>query len=135
MEKPLLNSLGAQQVLASLYDLPENQLQQESRQAQKNLVAWLEKHFDLKMHQLAYLENVPEGYFIFLSEKISHFLSLRLPIQLVTPYAADKKLPPIDHPGKLLITDESSTATYAPHTGYAITESLRIIFAIPPGED
>lgn len=135
MERPVLSSVGAQQVLASLYDLPESQLQQESQEAQKNLIAWLDKHFDLKAHQLTYLENIPEGYFTFLSEKISHFLSLRLPIQLVMPYAANEEMPPIDHPGKLLITDESSTATYAPQTGYAITESLQITFAIPPGED
>lgn len=135
MKKPTLNSLGVQQVLAELYNLPENQLQQESQEAQKNLIAWLEKHFDIKAHQLTYLANIPEGYFTFLSEKISHFLSLRLPIQLLMPYAADKELPPIDHPGKLLITDESSTATYAPQSGYAITESLQITFAIPPSED
>lgn len=134
MEKPLLDSLGAQQVLASLYGLPEKELQQESQNALENLAEWLENHFDLKPSQVLYLEQIPEDYFTFLSEKIAHFLSLRLPIQLVTPYAADDDLPPIDHPGKLLITEESSRATYVPDTGYAITETLQITFA-PPAEE
>lgn len=134
MEKPLLDSLGAQHVLASLYSLPEKELQQESQLALENLTVWLQKHFDLRPSQVSYLGNIPEGYYTFLSEKISHFLSLRLPIQLVMPYASDDELPPIDHPGKLLITGESSTAIYTPGTGYAITESLQITFA-PPVED
>ncbi|SEL88925.1 hypothetical protein [Parapedobacter koreensis] len=130
MKKQPLNSLGVQQVLLALYSLPENELQHESQQALEDLPRWLLRHFDLRSHQLQYLGTIPADYISILAENISHFLSLRQPIQLVVPYSDE--LPPIDHPGKLLITGESTTATYVPNQGYTLSKSLQITFVLPP---
>lgn len=131
MSKPLLDALGTQQVLSALYQLNEPQLALECHEIESDLGTWLEKHFSLTLRQENYLSAMDEHYTEVLAQKISYFVSQRLPVQLVTASHScdDEDCPDIDHPGKLILTCESTNTTYVPGKGYTTTESLEITFA------
>jgi hypothetical protein len=134
MSSPQLSALGAQQVLAALYQLSDETLHDECVALESDLKSWLANHFELSPAQESYLAKIDESTAESLSDKLTYFLLGRFPIQLIipTPHSncAKHPYPPDIRAEKLLMATETSTMTYLPGGGFAETASLLITIPV-----
>jgi len=107
---------GAANVLASLYQLPDDALNLEAQAFNADLKNWLRQHFELNSHQAEYLEQLNPEATAFYAQQGSFAMQHRLPISLdvAAKENADEEDPEEegdkDKQGKIVYTKSSVTA-------------------------
>ena len=123
MKKPF-TAEGFQELLSSLYQLPDTELQLAAGTLAADLRSWLEDHFILSEEQLAYLLAVDDRQIANAAAEGRHFMVNRLPITFIKEekpahYVRESE-------GKFFDLKKTSTSSYVPLTGYSQEEELVI---------
>lgn len=126
MKKPFTPA-GLQELLNSLYQLPEVELQLEAATLGADLRAWLINNFILSADQIAYLLTVDNRQIANAAADGRYFVAGRLNITLVKQdkpanYAAESE-------GKFFTLKSTKSSAYAPVAGYSEEENLTITIA------
>ena len=127
MRKQPLTPAGLQELLSSLYQLPEPALQLEAAALAADLRDWIEKKFIVTTGQQSYLSAIDDRQIANTAANGQYFLSKRLPIEFIKQekpanYASESE-------GKFFGLKKTSLSTYMPLTGYSEEETLTITIA------
>lgn len=126
MKKPFTPA-GLQELLSSLYLLPDTELQLEAATLGADLRTWLNDNFILSADQVAYLLAVDNRQIANAAADGRYFVAHRLNITLVKQdkpanYTAESE-------GKFFTLKSTKSSAYAPIAGYSEEESLTITIA------
>ena len=123
MKKPFTPE-GFQELLSSLYQLPDAELQVAAATLAADLRSWLEENFLLSEEQLAYLLAVDDRQIVNAAAEGRHFVANRLPITFIKQEQPAHYLR--ESEGKFFDLKKTSTSSYVPLTGYSQEEELVI---------
>lgn len=118
---------GLQELLSSLYLLPDTELQLEAATLGADLRTWLIDNFILSADQVAYLLAVDNRQIANAAADGRHFIANRLNITLVKAdkpanYARESE-------GKFFTLKKEKSSVYTPIAGYSEEENLTITIA------
>ncbi|MEO5910413.1 MAG: hypothetical protein ABIP95_05970 [Pelobium sp.] len=130
MDKYNFNPLGLQQLLAALYALDEEALDAEASALENDFTGWCMQHFLLDATQLAYLTGMAPQMRDQLSQRGSHFLRNRWPINLIQGATAPLLKGDGDS-AKIFNLEEQQQSTYSPNTSYQSSSVLNIQITYP----
>ena len=121
MKKPLTNE-GLQELLYSLYQLPDEALQKEAATLATDLRTWLDNNFDLVASQRDYILAVDNRQIANTASSVQRFMINRSPITLLK----DEREANADSEGKFFGLKTENTSGFSPKAGYSEAERLTI---------
>ncbi|MFN0291949.1 hypothetical protein [Pedobacter helvus] len=127
MEKFPFTDQGAADLIATLYQLSDQDLQLEANTAGSDFSLWISEYFELDQDQLDYLDGVDPQWIGHAAADTKVFLENRKPILLHKMSKPVQKSENGDR-GKLLDLDKKQSANYSEQNGYS--ESEELLFSI-----
>jgi len=122
MIKQPLNPEGLQELLSSLYQLPDEQLQQEAASIAADFRLWIASHFIMENDQIDYLNTIDNRFIVTAATETRYFVANRLPITFI------KTEKPVfrstDGEGKLIDLDKKKENSFSDVNGFSEEESL-----------
>lgn len=124
MIKKPFTPAGLQELLSSLYQLPDPALQLEAASLAADLRTWLEANFIFTAEQLSYLAAVDNRQIANAASDGQHFVANRLPITMVKGEKPSTNRG--ESEGKFFDLKKTKISNYSPAAGYNESESLTV---------
>lgn len=123
--KTPLTPQGLQELLTSLYQLPDEALQKEAATLASDLRTWLSNNFILSPSQDAYILSIDNRQIANTALAGQYFVSNRLPVYMEKEEQTEKA----ESEGKFFGLKTEKTSSFTPNVGYSETETLTITIA------
>ena len=126
MEKYPLTNLGIASLVANLYSLPQEDLQNEIDALAQNFNLWIVSHISLNAEQETYFLSLPSAFKKNLQDKLINSLSNRSSIVFTKDESNQAEKSNAEGRGKLFGVDDKSTSSYSSDIGTIVDETLHV---------
>lgn len=131
MQKFPFTDSGLQDLLAQLYALDDQQLQQQAQAMAEDFPGWLQEHFLFEQDQLDFLAGLPQSFIQSAAADCSYCAANRLPINMVKDQQRSDPPAEGEDRGKLIDLDKKSSARFSPAESFRASGSLTITISYP----
>lgn len=122
MNKFPLTSEGVTTLTETLYQLPQQDLQDEADAVGDDFGLWIQTHFELTSTQITYLNNIDQGWKNDAASETKYALENRLEINLIKDVS--RRGEEEGDRGKLLDLDKNKQSRYSEDNGFTQSETL-----------
>lgn len=125
-----LTPQGVTELTATLYGLPQQDLQNEADAVGADFGAWIKSHFDLTASQITYLDNIDQGWKDNAAAETKYALENQLEITLIKDSFSRGEDEGGDR-GKLIDLDKKKQSRFSEENGFNENETLTYTISYP----